>query len=121
MTTGAIVALCVGVLLLGLGGTFFIIWFFFRKSQREDDAARQWQQDIMTRIDEVFPDIERLVRDGIKVPMPLARDESAAAAQARRQDDEDALRQREIEASNAASGAAHAAPNLFSGGGGFVQ
>jgi ribosomal protein L12E/L44/L45/RPP1/RPP2 len=109
-----------GVLLLGLAVVFLMVWFFYRRSQREDDAARQWQQRIMERIDEVFPDLERMVKEGI--PVPAAAAESAAEAEdnARHQDDEDAARQREIEASNGGGEASRIAPNLFSGGG-FVS
>jgi hypothetical protein len=110
MTTGAIAALCGGVLLLGLAGIFFIIWFFFKKSRQEDDAMRQWQQAMMLRIDEAFPSIERLLREGAKVPMPIASSEKATGDFAQYQDDADAALQREMEASHAGKAA------LFSGG-----
>jgi C4-dicarboxylate-specific signal transduction histidine kinase len=138
MTAGAVAALCVGVLLLGLAGIFFIIWFFFKKSRQEDDAIRQWQQDMMLRIDEAFPSLERLLRDGAQIPTPVAKSEAAAGDFAQYQDEADAALQRELAASNAAndtasSAASSAASNaassagkadltgtLFSGGG-FVS
>jgi C4-dicarboxylate-specific signal transduction histidine kinase len=115
MKTSAIVALCVGVLLLGLAGIFFIIWFFFRKSKQEDAAMRQWQQSMMVRIDEAFPKLERLLQEGIAIPAPVADGEASAEASSRHQDDADAAVQRELEA-NSKAGA-----TLFSSGGGFVS
>ena len=120
MQTSAIIALCLGVLLLGLAGVFFILLFFFKKGKREDDDARQWQQHMMSRIDDVFPNIERLLRDGISVPTPVAASASAAEDYSRHQDDADAALQRELEQSNNISDAERAAktePTLFDGGG----
>jgi hypothetical protein len=97
MTTSAIVALCLGALLLGLAGVFLIIWFFFKKSKQEDDAMRLWQEGIMLRVDEVFPSIERLLQDGISIPTPVASSKSEAENYARHQDDADAALQQELE------------------------
>ncbi|MDR3180178.1 MAG: hypothetical protein LBT70_04770 [Holosporaceae bacterium] len=124
MTTNAIIALCVGALLFGLGSVFFMMWFFFNKGKREEDAARQQQANVMSRIDELFPSIEKLLRDGIKVPTPIAENEEAAEAYSRHQDDEDAAIQQEIEKSNNISEterAAEAPKTLFEDGGGFVS
>jgi hypothetical protein len=135
MQTGAIVALCLGALLLGLAGVFFIIWFFFKKGQQEDDAIRQWQQGIMLRVDEVFPSIERLLQEGVRVPAPVAGSESEAESYARHQDAADAALQRELEHSNNIGEAERTDPaertapaertlfsdTLFGGGGGFVS
>ncbi|MDR1226912.1 MAG: hypothetical protein LBK47_08465 [Prevotellaceae bacterium] len=128
MTTGAIIALCVSVLLLGLGGVFFIIWFFFRRSKQEDDAVRSWQAQTMSRIDELFPSLEQLLREGARVPAPVAESERATAACARHQDDADAATQREIEESNRIGEAERVievgrsgSGTLFGDGGGFVS
>jgi C4-dicarboxylate-specific signal transduction histidine kinase len=122
MTTGAIIALCVSILLLGLSGVFFIVWFFFRKSKEEDGAVRQWQQGMMLRIDEALPSLERLLNEGIRVPAPVAESEAAAETYARHQDDDDAAMQRELEESNHIGEAerAVAAAVPFSDGG-FVR
>ncbi|MDR3188574.1 MAG: hypothetical protein LBT94_05250 [Prevotellaceae bacterium] len=125
MTTGAIVALSVGMLLFGLGGVFFLMWFFFRKVKHEDNAARQWQENMMLKIDEVFPTIERLLQEGVGIPTPISNSESEAETCARHQSEDDAAQQREMEEDNNISEAERVAEvgpkTLFGDGGGFVN
>ncbi|GHT16742.1 hypothetical protein AGMMS4956_19710 [Bacteroidia bacterium] len=76
--------------------------YFFAKNKREEDLQLQKQQEMMQRIDEVFPQIEKILSVGLELKqVVVGGDEPSVVAEVtRHQTVEDKILQVEIDNTN---------------------
>jgi hypothetical protein len=66
--------LCLALLAVGLLALYFVLLHFFRRGKQEDEREREFQREMMRKIDTVlFPTIEQLVAQGMEVPPTVAK------------------------------------------------
>ncbi|GHT68932.1 hypothetical protein FACS189452_09290 [Bacteroidia bacterium] len=79
---------------------FGMMQYFFVKNKKEDALQMQQQQELMKKIDDVFPALDLLLSSGLEVPTVEVNNESEAAAVTRHQVTEDKVLQSEIGVAN---------------------
>jgi hypothetical protein len=69
---------------------YFVLLHFFKRGKREDEKEREFQREMMRKIDTVlFPTIEQLVAQGMEVPLVVAKNQREEESITRVQVDED--------------------------------